>query len=889
MRYVQSGGRPFNSDIIADGVDLDATDIVFTNTDSGRVVGGLRFLQGGNTLINETGGIVRVANTLDPYSAAAVTGSSGADTVINAGLIGGRIILGDGADRYVKASNEYDIFGATDLGAGDDIFENANDATSLSAIGGPGRDKIVLSLSNQQVVDGTALTSFEDLVLSGDGQFRGFSGYQTITLGNPLAYGLALIESDNPLVDLDLAGNQLRLSMAFLRSVTGSDAAESLEMTGGSAISGRADLGGGDDRLVLSRFSQGGDFPALPGAGVTGGSGYDTIDVASYSGGTLAFDLAGATNFEALKLNYNYILQTSYDIRNAVGFTAIDLGSESSLSLRSSLSPNANLSGGFGGTISLDISSSIGRYGFPLGLGFDQRTDIPQADDRMSVNFVNRGRVGGEMIFYTGDDMYDGSAGSVGGIVYGNAGNDTLIGGIGHEQFAGGFGADRLFGNAGIDLLDGGSGNDTLDGGTGLDTLIGGPGNDTFFVDAAGDSVGEMTGEGTDRIFAGVSYVLGSDLSIELLTTRDAAGTTAIDFVGNGIANTLVGNAGTNILNGGAGADVLVALAGDDVLIGGEGAANTLQGGLGNDTYYVSATGDSVIEFAGEGNDTVRTTLGVYALGGNVDNLVYVGDSAFIGIGDAVGNVILGGARDDILNGQDGDDILVAAGGNDVLIGGTGANTLQGGAGNDLYYVSSAGDTIVEMPGMGYDTISTSLSAYTLFGDLEALVFRGQGAFRGTGSMNDDVIVGGSGNDELRGLDGRDVLSGNAGADYLFGNAGDDQINGGMGNDRLEGGTGSDLFVFADASIDTITDFAAASDRILLDRSLFASLDAGTLAIGAFVRGGSALQADDRILYNPDTGALLYDADGSGVGIATQFAIVSVPSGILAANDFLII
>jgi Ca2+-binding RTX toxin-like protein len=155
--------------------------------------------------------------------------------------------------------------------------------------------------------------------------------------------------------------------------------------------------------------------------------------------------------------------------------------------------------------------------------------------------------------------------------------------------------------------------------------------------------------------------------------------------------------------------------------------------------------------------------------------------------------------------------------------------------------------------------------------------------------MNDDVIVGGSGNDELRGLDGRDVLSGNAGADYLFGNAGDDQINGGMGNDRLEGGTGSDLFVFADASIDTITDFAAASDRILLDRSLFASLDAGTLAIGAFVRGGSALQADDRILYNPDTGALLYDADGSGVGIATQFAIVSVPSGILAANDFLII
>ena len=58
----------------------------------------------------------------------------------------------------------------------------------------------------------------------------------------------------------------------------------------------------------------------------------------------------------------------------------------------------------------------------------------------------------------------------------------------------------------GNDTLSGGSENDTLDGGTGQDSMSGGTGDDIYVVDNLGDTVNENSGEGTDTIFAEVSY-----------------------------------------------------------------------------------------------------------------------------------------------------------------------------------------------------------------------------------------------------------------------------------------------------------------------------------------------------------------------------------------------
>ena len=96
----------------------------------------------------------------------------------------------------------------------------------------------------------------------------------------------------------------------------------------------------------------------------------------------------------------------------------------------------------------------------------------------------------------------------------GTAGNDTLTGGVGN------------------DTLTGLGGNDTLNGGAGADTMIGGTGNDTYYVDNAGDVVTENVGEGTDTVWASVSYALAAGTEVETLR---ANATTGLTLTGNAI------------------------------------------------------------------------------------------------------------------------------------------------------------------------------------------------------------------------------------------------------------------------------------------------------------------------------------------------------------------
>ncbi|MCU0075584.1 Ig family protein, partial [Pseudomonas koreensis] len=67
------------------------------------------------------------------------------------------------------------------------------------------------------------------------------------------------------------------------------------------------------------------------------------------------------------------------------------------------------------------------------------------------------------------------------------------------------------------------------------------------------------------------------------------------------------------------------------ILNGGLGA-DTMTGGLGNDTYYVDNAGDSVVEDANAGVDTVMASID-YTLGTNLENLTLLG-SALNGTGN---------------------------------------------------------------------------------------------------------------------------------------------------------------------------------------------------------------------------------------------------------------
>jgi Ca2+-binding RTX toxin-like protein len=128
-----------------------------------------------------------------------------------------------------------------------------------------------------------------------------------------------------------------------------------------------------------------------------------------------------------------------------------------------------------------------------------------------------------------------------------------------------------------------------------------------------------------------------------------------------------------------------------------------------------------------------------------------------------------------------------------------------------------------------------------------------------------------------------------------LGGGGSDLLDGGLAADTLTGGAGDDSFRFStalgDGNVDWIKDFSVGVDTILLDNLIFANVGGnGALALGAFFKSaaGAAHDADDRIIYDTDSGALAYDADGVGQDAAIQFARLSTHLN-LSAGDFTVI
>lgn len=145
----------------------------------------------------------------------------------------------------------------------------------------------------------------------------------------------------------------------------------------------------------------------------------------------------------------------------------------------------------------------------------------------------------------------------------------------------------------------------------------------------------------------------------------------------------------------------------------------------------------------------------------------------------------------------------------------------------------------------------------------------------------------------IKGTQGHNVLSGTSSKDAIYGSGGNDKLYGKGGNDVLVGGAGRDAFVFdtkpnTHSNLDVIRGFNVRDDIIRLNDSVYASLKSGRLAAESFATGVQASDADDRIIHNPTTGALLYDADGTGTIQAVQFARVDANLQLTASHFFVI-
>jgi Ca2+-binding RTX toxin-like protein len=146
------------------------------------------------------------------------------------------------------------------------------------------------------------------------------------------------------------------------------------------------------------------------------------------------------------------------------------------------------------------------------------------------------------------------------------------------------------------------------------------------------------------------------------------------------------------------------------------------------------------------------------------------------------------------------------------------------------------------------------------------------------GNGRDNVLGGGRGDDALWGRGGIDIIDGGSGNDKLYGEGGNDILIGGLGQDTMVGGRGYDIFGFdtrpSSSNIDVIDDFSVKYESILLDKKIFKvpADSKGYLRSSAFWTGSAAHDSNDRIIYDKSTGALYYDADGTGSKAAVQFA-----------------
>ncbi|NBD16241.1 MAG: hypothetical protein GVY04_08850 [Cyanobacteria bacterium] len=385
---------------------------------------------------------------------------------------------------------------------------------------------------------------------------------------------------------------------------------------------------------------------------------------------------------------------------------------------------------------------------------------ITAAEAEGSISVVNGGTINGDVVLSAGNDDYDGSQGTLNGIVFGKEGNDLLVGGDGKDIFSGGLGNDFLADGNGDDLVKGNEGNDfffNLES-RGNDILLGGAGNDFFRA-------------------------------------------------GNG----------NNLIDGGAGNDLLIGNTGKDLIIGGSGI-NISFGGGGKDDFFLASGGIQDIQDFTAGEDFFLLEEGLTfddldilpALFGSSINIAQTGEqiAAVLFVSpDQIGaedfklssettlnpvnpptetetqfnNPSQGTPESDFLLGSEGQDFLSGNEGDDSLLDPAGQDFLNGDAGDD--FIDGGLDEDVINGGVGNDVLSGN----------DFL----------NGDAGDDVIQAGSDNDFINGGEGNDRIFGNGGMDFISGDADDDILSGGDNADLILGGQGEDR-IFGDGGTDAL-------------------------------------------------------------------------------------
>jgi serralysin len=487
--------------------------------------------------------------------------------------------------------------------------------------------------------------------------------------------------------------------------------------------------------------------------------------------------------------------------------------------------------------------------------------------------------------------------------IYGYDSNDTLIGGNGSDFLYSDYGAYYGYYNRTYNP------NEHNNQGS---YLYGGHGSDFYYLGSPNDRVYEEPYPGDhDTVIVTYSYsiegkyisdlvegyIYPSMLKDNYVLQVDAVKENyAIRLNGNDLNNGIYGYGCNDTLIGGGGNDILVSgrqygfpipigplLTSHNLLVK-DAPGSTMYGGTGNDTYYLSSPNDRVVEYAGEGeNDSVYVAFSYSIKNTYVSNLSEYSSSTAKTtlIGNDLNNRIVGFGCNDTLYGGGGNDILSSDGNYRPI---SGSSLMYGGTGDDLYYLSSPKDKVIENYGEGQDTVAVMFS-YSIkdLSNLENIFVNGTitSSLVLTGNDRSNSITGSYGNDTLIGGGGNDAISGGSGSDRLIGGAGQDYMSGGSGADRLYYENVSDSGTTS-SSMDIIYDF----NRSEGDKIDLSAIDAKK----GFTSNDPFVFINDSSFDSSQNGRLYYD---SGRHILygsvdndndAEFAINVVLTGINASN-----
>ncbi|KAA0578723.1 calcium-binding protein [Azospirillum sp. Sh1] len=753
-----------------------------------------------------------------------ISGLGGSDTIRGYGgddlLDGGSgndvLFGGAGADRLIGGIGADSLEG----GDGNDTLEGGDDADQL--VGGAGDDLILGGVGNDALDGGTGNDSLSGDV--GDDSLKGGDGSDSLLGG---------------------AGNDY---------LQGGDGADTLE--GGSGTNTIL-TGLGDDVI---RYDGGRDT-------ITNEGGSDVLEIRTALrredlyfarfGNDLYLRFRGAADEIVLKNRFNGAGDGASYVQTLLFADGqrVDL-SDPTLKLETlATAASETLEGYNVGDLIQGVDGNDTIYGY----AGNDTLDGGAGNDQLYGGIGNDTLVGG-----TGDDRLSGDDGD--DMLQGGAGNDSLTGGAGDDTLIGGLGADQSYGGAGNDLIDNRDDSST---GASLNVAYGEAGNDTILGGDAGETF--SGGDGDDRLEgnAGNDWLEGNTGNDSLL------GGAGDDYLQGGDgADTLEGGSGINTILTGLGDDVIRYDGGRDTITN-EGGSDVLEirtalrredlyfARFGNDLYlrFRGAADEIVLKNrfngAGDGASYVQTllfadgqrvdlsdpTLKLETLataasekleGYNVGDLIqgvdgndtiygYAGNDTLDG--GAGNDQLFGGTGNDLLTGGDGDDTIYGDAGDDTLIGAAGNNTLFGGAGSNVIRFDGGQDAVYNTGGSDVIELDESFDKATLyfsrFGNDLYVRFTGRtdqivvkDRFNGAGNgaayaqmllfadgSREDLTrqnlaiqtIGGTGSEKLEGYNVGDTIDGQAGNDTIYGYDGADTLNGGTGYDSVLGGDGDDL------------------------------------------------------------------------------------------------